>query len=192
MKKRTKLIVGFGCLLPVLLFGALVLAVIVGPPGPHFTCHRGLDAAFTLWQQTAKVKNWYPNVQGDSTKSLELVAPYIRNGMTDLRDYRYIPGLKLDDPEELILMYLKEPSWRTWHGDTHWIRSNKRWVILNPRMSFPDETYGRGWSEAGEAIETPDFKRRLQATLDFLKENNRPDWTNVVQEHGAFLKRIKE
>jgi len=192
MRKNTRRILVFGCLVPVSVVGAFVLAVIFGPPGPHFTCHRMLDGAFAQWRLTAEKRDWYPNVEGDGAKSLELIAPYVKNGMTEMQDYRYVPGLKSDDPEGLILMYLKEPSWRTWHGDTHWVRAGKRWVILNPRTSSPDDTYGRGWSELGEAITTPAFKSLLRATLDFLRENNRPFWTNAVQEHEMFLRSITE
>ena len=192
MKKRTKVILGVVCGVPVLLVAALVLAILIGPPGPHFTCHRMLDGSFEQWKLVKKNDDWYPNVEGHSSKSLELIAPYMKNGMSELRDYRYIPGLQSDDPEELILMYLKEPSWRTWHGDTLWVRADKRWVVLNPRTSSPYETYGRGWSELGEAITTPDFTRRLEATLAFIEENNRPFWTNVLQEHTEFLNSIEE
>ena len=137
-------------------------------------------------------ENWYPNIEGDSGRSLEAVAVYTYDGMTSLQDYRYIAGLKSDDSEGLILMYVNRPSSRTWHGDSHWFRMQKRWVILNPQMSSPDDTFGPGWSELGEAITTPEFKRRIQATLDYLKNNNRPFWTNVVQEHTAFLRSIEK
>jgi len=114
--------------------------------------------------------NWLPNVRGSSRESLALLVPYLSDpeNTDPLRDYRYVPGLKSDDPATLIMAYVRVPSRRTWHGDTHWFRRDKRWVVLNPRMSQPD-TDPRGWSECGEAIPNAQFKARLQATLDYLK-----------------------
>lgn len=192
MKRRTKVILGVGCLVPLIVVGAFALVIFLGPPGPTFTCHRGLDSAFEQWKMATTNGSWYPNIGGIGKDSLEAVSVYVYKGMASLQDYRYVPGLKSDDPKELILMYVNRPSIRTWHGDTHWFRREKRWVILNPQTSSPDDTYGSGWSECGEALRTPEFKRRLQATLGFLKENNRPFWTNVVNEHSAFLKSIEE
>lgn len=113
MKKRTKRIIAVGCLVPVLLVTGLICMLIIGPPGPHFTCHRGLDCAFEQWWLTTpngKTTNAlvYPNVDGSSVKSLELIAPYVYHGMDDLRDYGYVPGLTSEDPRELILRPLAE------------------------------------------------------------------------------------
>ena len=196
MKKRTKWIIAIACLVPVVLIASLVCVFIIGPPGPHFACHRELDAAFEQWWLTTpngRTTNAlvYPNVDGSSVKSLEVVAPYIFHGMDDLRDYRYVPGLTSRDPGDVILMYVNRPSSRSWHGDMHWFRRDKRWVVLSSGISLP-VTYGREWSELAVAITTPEFKRRLRRTIDYLKENNRPNWQTVEKEHGAFLNTIKE
>jgi len=123
---------------------------------------------------------------------LALLTSYLHEGPTALRDYRYVPGLRSDDAEGLILIYVKRPSRRTWHGDTHWFRADKRWVVLNPRMSSPSEGDARGWSECGEAICGTQFKTRLRATLDYLKSKERPSWQAAREEHLGFLSAIKE
>lgn len=187
MTKKARRILGFVLVLPALLLVAIVLALLIGPPGPHFTCHHLLVHAFEQWKIETRNGDWYPNVAGDGRTSLNLIAPYMKYGSDELRDYRYVPGLKDDDPADLILAYVRKPSWRTWHGDTHWIRSDRRWVVLNPRFSPAMDTDARGYSEDGEAITTTEFHRRLQATLDYLKAQNRPFCTNVVQEHSVFL-----
>jgi hypothetical protein len=189
MKQRSKIAIRIACLSTVLVAVGLALAIRIGPPGPHFICHRGLVASFEQWKLETTNGDWYPNIDGNSIRSLEVIAPYMRE---DLRDYRYVPGLKSDDPEDLILVYLSRPSWRTWHGDTHWVRLDKRWVILNPRTSSPDDTYGRGWSEVGEAIPSAEFTNRLKATLEYLRQNHRQNWYAVQMEHLTFLASLKE
>ena len=190
MKRSTKIAVAI--IVPCLGLIGLTTLIVVGPPGPHFVCHRGLDGAFQQWMLETTNDVWYPNVNGNSGESLALLIPYMHEGPTALRDYRYVPGLRSDDPENLIFVYVREASRRTWHGDTHWFRKDKRWVILNPRMLPPDGVDARGWSECGEAIPTEQFKARLQATLDHLKSKGRPGWQAASEEHMRFLSTIKE
>ena len=66
----------------------------------------------------------------------------------------------------------------------------RKWVVVRPGFGL------RGMEEPslGELsdwIDEPEFERRLRKTLDFLKANNRPYWTNAVAEHEAFLKAVK-
>ena len=154
--------------------------IFLGPPGPHFTCHRGLVAAFDQWMLETTNTNWYPNILGSSTNSLEVITPYIKNGMTELRDYSYVPGLKSDDPADLILMYVKEPTRRKWHGDTRWFRMHKGWVVLNPQYRDGE---GNRWSEVAEWIPADEFTNRLGRTLRFLESNDRKNWAAVAREH---------
>ena len=169
-----------------------VVALRVVGPEPHFVCHKAIDGALQQWMRETTNDVWYPNLSGSSGKSLTLLTRYLHEEANALRDYRYIPGLKSDDPADLILFYMREPSRRTWHGDAHWFRLDRRWVILNPRMSQPNGGGARGWSECGEAISTSQFRIRLKATLDFLKASGRPEWQSVVNEHATFLSGIKE
>jgi hypothetical protein len=192
MKRSRKIALAIGTLLALVLAG-LTVVVAVGPPGPHFVCHRLLEAALHEWMLETTNGVTFPNVDGSSSRSLALVFPYL--GLQDtnvLRDYMYVPGLCSDDPDNLVLFYLREPSRRTWHGDTHWFSGPKRWVVLNPRMDSPDSDSGRAGGEADEAISLAEFKDRLRATLDYLKRNERPGWQAAEQEHIRFISSIQE
>jgi hypothetical protein len=191
MKRRRKIALTSGALLVFVLAGVIAV-VVLGPPGPHFVCHRALDGALQQWKLETTNAVLFPNVAGSSTQSLALVVPYLSQDADVLRDYGYVPGLHPDDPEELILFYLKEPSRRTWHGDTHWFSGPKRWVVLNPRMTSPDSGSVRAGGELCEAISLAEFKDRLRATLDYLKRNERPGWEAAGQEHVRFISSIQE
>lgn len=186
MRRRTKVILGMSCLLPVLVAAYLLFLVWSGPPGPRFVCHRGVVAAFEQWKLVTAGGGWYPNVEGSSARSLAAIAPYVKEGMSD---YRYVPGLKEDDPADLILMYVREPTRRKWHGDARWYRLEKRWVVLNPQTRDGE---GDRWSELAEWIPADEFTHRLGRTLQFLKDNNRPHWETVVREHSEFLESPKD
>lgn len=190
MKRRTKILVAVALLC--LALTVVMVLNVVGPPGPHFVCHRALDGSFQQWMLETTNGPWFPNVEGKSADSLALLIPYFHEGPRAFQDYRYIPGLRSDDPESLILVYVRVPSRRTWHGDTHWFRKEKRWVILNPRASSPDSGDPRAWSECGEAIPSEQFKTRLTATLEYLKRNGRSGWQAATDEHMQFLRAIKE
>jgi hypothetical protein len=134
----------------------------------------------------------FPNIAGSSSQSLALVIPYLGGDTNGLRDYMYVPGLRSDDPEDLILLYLRAPSRRTWHGDRHWFGGPKRWVVLNPRMTSPDGDSGKPGGELCQAIPLAEFKDRLRATLDYLKRNGRSGWQAAEQEHMQFINSIQE
>jgi|ERR1019366_1062203 hypothetical protein len=192
MKRSRKTALAIGALL-VLVLAGLTTAVVLGPPGPHFVCHRLLDGALEQWMLETTNGVTFPNVDGSSSQSLRLVLPYLGlNDTNALRDYMYVPGLRSDDPDNLILFYLREPSRRTWHGDTHWFSGPKRWVVLNPRMSSPDSDSARAGGELCEAISSAEFKDRLRATIDYLKQNKRPNWEAAEQEHMRFISSIQE
>jgi len=177
----------------IFVIAGVAIALIVGPPGPMFVCHRGLVGTLDQWMLETTNKVTYPNVDGSSSRSLAVLVSYVDLQDTNvLRDYRYVPGLRSDDPESLILFYVRQASRRTWHGDTHWLRRDKRWVVLNPQCSTPDDVDAKGWSECAEAISTGQLRTRLKATLDYLKSKDRPGWQAATAEHTEFLKRIKE
>ena len=192
MKRSRKIILGISGVF-VLGLAGLITIVVLGPPGPDFVCHRLLDGALQQWMLETSNGVTYPNVDGSSSRSLAVLVPYVDPRDTNvLCDYRYVPGLRSDDPDNLLLFYMRESSSRTWHGDTHWFRSDKRWVVLNPHMSTPDNVDARGWSECGEGITTGQFKARLKATLDYLKSQGRPGWQAATAEHTQFLNTIAE
>lgn len=63
---------------------------------------------------------------------------------------------------------------------------------LKPEYIPDPEHYASKFPEGGLLVETPEFKRRLNKTLKYLEDNNRPYWKNVVKEHTEFLNAIKE
>jgi hypothetical protein len=193
MKPNRKIALVLGTLLA-LVFGGLITLSVLGPPGPQFICHRLLDSILEQWKFETTNSVQFPNVGGSSKQSLALLIPYLGGDTNALRDYRYVPGLHSDDPDNLVLFYLTEPSRRTWHGDTitHWFFGPKRWIVLNPRMNSPDYESGRAGGELDEAISAAEFRKRLRATLDFLKQNARPGWQEAEQEHMQFISSIQE
>jgi hypothetical protein len=130
----------------------------------------------------------YPNESGDGSKSIEVIAARITApDAAHLRqDYAYVPGLKESDPAELILLYMKEPTRFKWHGDHPSLLRGKRWLVQTP--DFRESDRPAEWCpERGQWIDTPEFRRRLEKTLSFLKEQQRPYWERIMQEHEAFL-----
>ena len=121
-----------------------------------------------------------------------LIAPYIKNGEEVLADYGYVPGLQEGDPNDLVMMYLREKTRRHWNGDHSgsFLRA-PRWMVIGPDF-YDDAGREEGSYECGRLQTTAEFRQRLQRTLDFLKSNNRLNWTNAIKEHSAFLKTIKE
>lgn len=108
-------------------------------------------------------------------------------------DYRYVPGLHDSDPPDLVLMYLDQQARWVWHGDPPTKFKDYGWIVVP--VDFCDGIYARtrkgGWGELSERISEGEFKRRLRATLDFVRTNNRPNWKKVVAEHTAFLKTLE-
>jgi len=103
----------------------------------------------------------------------------------NIQQYRYVPGLRSDDPKDVVLMYMQTRY--TWESDgTHTIFSPPRWLVLSP------EIMSGTCPEGGELLDTPEFKRRLQMTIAFLKEHQRPSWQVVAEEQSNFLKSVKD
>jgi hypothetical protein len=155
--------------------------------GPRSLCHVALAAAFNQWMldagQTAG-NGIYPNADGESSNSLALLRRYDSD---DLQRYAYVPGLNVNDPRDLVLMYLKVKTHYTWHGDfEHTIYLPARWMVLSPQFYLRCDTCPEG----GDLVGTPELKRRLLLTLQFLQEKRRGHWEVVSNEQMQFLKSI--
>ena len=185
MKQRNKTVLRIG----LLIFFTLIAVIIMGSSGPHLTCHKILSGGLAQWMLETKNGAEFPNVDGNSSRSLALIHPYFQDHTNELRDYMYVPGLRSDDPENLILIYVRKPSRRMWHGDTRFT-GPKLWVILNPLLSDGDSAQTRG--ELSEGVTLAEFKKRLRATLDYLKRNDRPHWQATEREHLQFINSILE
>jgi len=170
-----------------------MLLVIVGmllrfPPGPRPVCHRAIDGALQQWMLESGHTNSYPNADGHGSASLAMIQRYFGDG---IQQYGYVPGLRDGDPAGLVFMYLKRKTRYSWHGDTqHGAFSPRRWMVLSP--SFSPGSPGNTCPEGGELLDTSEFKKRIQITIAFLKEQQRPYWQDVADEQSEFLKSIKE
>jgi hypothetical protein len=149
------------------------------PPGADIACNRAIDAAIQQWR-LENTTNGYPNVRGEGQSSLALIT----NHFGTLTDYNYIPGLWDNDPQHLILLYINKPCRRYEHGHV--------WSPLRPERSVVLPLGGGGEFELAEALETSEFKRRMEETLFFLEQKRRPNWETIVREHRKFLGSIRD
>ncbi len=134
--------------------------------------------------ETGHTNGVYPNANGIGSNSLTMIEPYFNR---DIQQYAYVPGLRCDDPKDLVLMYLKTQTHYPWHGDTkHTIFSPRRWMVLSPEFGVGDMC-----PEGGELLDTTEFRKRLQNTITFLREHDRPGWQIVAREQEDFLKSLK-
>jgi hypothetical protein len=188
MKSRSKV--------RIIIAGNLTLALIIAAPfvlwrGPRPICGRLIDGAFQEWWLENVATNCdrdcpYPNVDGSESRSLAAIEPFIG---PEIHQYGYVPGLHEDD-SGLVLMYMKVRTAYTWHGDsTHTILSPRHWMVLSPGSGA--NGMGGYLPEGGELLDTAEFKRRLEATLAYLKEQQRPYWPVVVEEQSKFLKSLE-
>lgn len=150
--------------------------------------------AFEVWMDDHATNSvdgtkTYPNQQGDSAASLLMIKEEMGGSTNWMATYNYVPGLRPDDPDDLILLYVNRPTRWTWHGPPASIFKEKAWIIV--ARDFANE--GRspeGPGELSERISTERFKRRLAATVDFARTNKRPHWESIVAEHTRFLDSI--
>jgi len=168
-----------------LLVGAFLIRF---PRDPLYLCQKILDGGLQQWKLEAGTNVW-PNVSGDSTKSFARIERFLgpAGDHAYSEAYGYVPGLRDDDPSDLIFMYLKRMTRRTWNGDhSASIFAHRKWMVLGPNfLNFTGSA--SDLPEGGELIETTEFRRRLHKTLTFLRENNRPHWETVIPEHSRFL-----
>ena len=109
------------------------------------------------------------------------------------KDYNYVPGLRENDPADLVLMYFNRPTRWNWHGHPPTIFKEKAWIIIpvdfDMGVNFRPHT-GQG-GECSERVSLDEFRSRLRRTLDFVRTNERPNWQTVVAEHSKFLESIE-
>ena len=193
MKRSIRVVLWVGVPCGAIAAIVLCLVVLVDPDAqPH--CHKQLDLAFSNWRDTHKLeKTAFPNVDGISAKSLAAIQPF-SGGFAWERDYMYVPGLRTDDPGDLVLVYLKKPTrWKSHVQLRPSLFHMKGWIIVPVDMEFygnrDNEVLGAG--EFSEWITFVEFRQRLQKTLDFLRDRGRPHWESAVKEHGAVLAELE-
>ena len=168
--------------------------VVRFPRDPLCLCQKILNGGLEQWKQEAGTNIW-PNLDGDSAKSFAQIEDRYLSPPDDhaySSAYGYVPGLKDDDPPDLIFMYLRRMTRRTWNGDhSATIFTSKKWMVIGPRFwsgTSPDD----GLPEGGEVVDTTELKRRFQKTFEFLRANNRPYVEAIFAEQTRFLDSLEQ
>jgi hypothetical protein len=131
----------------------------------------------------------FPNVNGNSRDSLYAISNGMGGYMDWVKDYGYVPGLREDDPGELVLMYFNHPTRWAWHGVPPTIFKEKAWILIP--VDFAQGMRPRsGPGEESERVSFDDFRNRLRRTIDFVRTNERPNWQTIVAEQTKFLNSI--
>jgi hypothetical protein len=154
-------------------------------------CHKAVRTAFKHsmsnngWDINSGT-NEFPNIKGVGVDSLTTISNGMAGHMTWVKDYRYVPGLREDDPGDLVLLYFNRPTRWTWHGPAPTIFEEKAWIVVPVDFVLgPRDRSGPG--ECSERIPLDQFRTRLRRTLDFVRTNERPHWQTIVADHSKFL-----
>jgi hypothetical protein len=138
-----------------------------------------------IWMKESNSPGVYPNFEGSGLKSLAALDGFwALDTVQWLNDYIYLPGLRTDDPANLVMFYVKTSSKQRWHGDHPTIFGEKRWVVISPQ--FSEEI------ELNEWLSTAELRKRITNTLEFLKTNDRPYWQNIVTEQTKLLENVHD
>lgn len=164
-------------------------------------CHKQLMLGLENWLEKNQT-TVAPNVNGRSADSLAafMKVPGDEEDKVWPTEYRYVPGLQKGDPSELVLAYFTKPTRFRHHACLPTIFDEQNWIIV------PLDFAGSGCSltqgqpartvktmgECSDNVALAEFRQRLKKTLDFLRENNRPHWQTVVEEHTKFLDSLLE
>ena len=184
---------------------ALPLLLLIGLPfGYYFLivdhenspfCHKLVMLGLISWTENHKT-DVLPNVGGRSADSIAELIDQIGD-QPWAETYHYVPGLQKGDPGDLVVMYMVQPTRYIFHGNPQTIFADKLWMIVSLDFGsydsyltkpIPREVPHGG--ECSERVTLDEFRARLRKTLDFLRDNNRPNWQTVVAEHEKFLDSI--
>jgi hypothetical protein len=184
--KRPSVLISLGTVIAGIAFGAAYFfwTDSVGQP----VCHKVFDTVLHGWQQEAGTRQ-FPNVNGSSEDSLAVLTSQFGQDISDR--YLYVPGLSRDDPGDLILMYVRQPTRWVWHGSTPSMFAGKAWIVVPADMKFYGPRKDLTAGECSERLSLSEFRTRLQKTLDYLKSKKPDNWEAVVKEHSDFLKSIE-
>jgi len=180
------------------------LAVLVGLPAfVYFViydhrnepfCHKVVLVGLGNFLEEQKT-DVLPNVDGHSAGSMVSMYKYWGDEPWEEK-YRYIPGLRKDDPGDLVLMYMLVPTRYTAHDTPQTIFAKKGWVLIP--LDFAGLGFGKRvdrdipmWGEQCEMVSLPELCDRVKKTLNFLREHERPNWQTVVEEHEKFLNQME-
>ena len=153
-------------------------------------CHKQVAGVLDDWQTEHKTRE-FPNLRGESQTSLREL-PEIDEFPAIKSHYNYVPGLTRDDPGDLVLMYVNQPTRWIWHGQTPTIFIEQAWILVPVDMKlFGNRDRDQlPPGECSERVPFDEFRARLEKTLKFLEQEKRPNWQTVVKEHSEFLKAL--
>ena len=158
-------------------------------------CHKQIMFGFLneMNGDLANDSKSFPNVKGKSCDSLTSINESVGGYMDWTNDYNYIPGLREDDPPDLVLMYFNRPTRWNWHGAPPTIFKKKAWIVIpvDFEMEAGLHPHTNELGECSERVTTAEFCNRLKRTLDFVRTNQRPNWQTVFAEHNKFLDAIE-
>ena len=157
------------------------------------TCHKAFMLGFLQWEEdhdmdSSNRTNSFPNINGKSADSLFAIRDQVGGYTNWANDYRYVPGLREDDPGDLVLMYFNRPTRWTWHAAPPTRFQEKAWMVVP--LDFAQFRRVKGGGEMSERVSLEEFRSRLQRTLEYVRTNERPNWQTVVAEHTQFLDSI--
>ena len=158
-------------------------------------CHKQVMLSFVQWMSDHGMDinsrtNPFPNVGGKGADSLAEIREEMGGSMSWATGYRYVPGLREDDPGDLVLMYLDRSTRWTWHGAPPTIFKEKAWIVVPLDFAMGDRP-SAGPGELSERVSLDTFRNRLRRTLDFVRTNERPNWQTIIAEHAKFLDSIE-
>jgi hypothetical protein len=154
-------------------------------------CHKNLNVAVDNWLHAhGNQDGGLPNVNGLSSESLLSLQPHIND--SDLADsYMYVPGLRRDDPGDLVLFYMKTPTKWRWHGERPALTDSPMWMVVPVDFVFFGSRRITNKGEFSESLTDKEFEERLGKTLKYLQAESRPFADAVVKEHSSTLEKLK-
>ena len=184
----------------------IAVAVLIGLPIGYYNfildwsnglhCHKQFMLAFLGWmdrngKHPDQGNNEFPNVGGVSQTSVNAVSRDMADQMEWTADYGYIPGLRQNDPGHLVLMYFNRPTRWTVHISTPTIFEDKEWILIPVDFCFFGPQRERsGSGECSERVSAAEFKSRLAETIEFIRDQKRPNWQTIVAEQTKFLQSV--
>lgn len=139
----------------------------------------------------AKYPQPFPNENGVGSDSLAAISESMGGNMDWATDYNDVPGLREDDPGDLVLMYFNRPTRWVMHVSPPTIFAEKAWIVVPVDFAMANRPPA-GPGELSERISVDEFRIRLKKTIDFVRSHERPHWQKIVAEHTKFLDSIED
>src|SRR5690348_14144694 len=102
MRPRTKTTLWIASPFMLLLVGYLLLRFVIYDWDNKPYCHKQMNLALAIWTNNV-ASTAFPNVDGNSLRSMGAMAEQLFITNQIFRDYNYVPGLRGDDPRDLVL-----------------------------------------------------------------------------------------